>query len=84
MIEVTILITIFSCGRTLTTNRWPLAVSVVVHYKAVNQLFDVGPDRFVVHDVFLSVFGGSTVTLKMGMEHTFLSGDVSTSLGLLQ
>ena len=34
------------------------------------QLFYVGPDRFVVHDVFPSVFGGSIVTIKMGMEHT--------------
>ena len=52
------------CGRTLTTNRRPLTVSVVVHYT----------DRFVVRDAFLSVFGGSSiVTIKMDMEHTFSS-----------
>ena len=62
---------VFSCGRILTTNRWPLAVSVVVHYRAVNQLFYVGPDRFVVRGVFLSVLGESIVTIKVGKEHTF-------------
>ena len=36
-------------------------------------LFYVGLDRFVVRDVFLSVFGGSIVTIKIGMEHTFSS-----------
>ena len=39
----------------------------------VAYIFYVGPDRFVVRDVFLSVFGGSIVTIKMGMEHTFSS-----------
>ena len=34
--------------RTLTTNRQPLSVSVVVHYRDVRQQFYVGPDRFVV------------------------------------
>ena len=62
---------LFTCGRTLTTNHRPLAVSVVVLYRAVNQLFYVGPDRFVVLDVFLSVFGGSIVTIKMGIIDIF-------------
>ena len=47
---------LYFCGGTLTTNRRPLAVSVVCHLGAVSQQFDVGPDRFVVHNVFLSVF----------------------------
>ena len=38
-----------------------------VLYGDVSQQFYVGPDRFVVRDVFLSVFyGGSIVTIKMG------------------
>ena len=64
---------IFSYGRNITTNCRPVAVSIVVHYRAVNQLFYVGPDCFVICDVFLSVFGGSIVTIKMGMEHMFSS-----------
>ena len=44
------------CGGTLTTNRRPLTVSVIVDYKDVSQQFYVGPDRLVIHDVFLSVF----------------------------
>ena len=66
-------ISLFSYGRTLTTNRRPLAGSVDVHYRAVNQLFYVGLDRFAVRDVVLSVFGGSIVTIRMGMEYTFSS-----------
>ena len=38
------------------TNRQPLTVLVVCPLGAVNQQFYVGPDRFVVRDVFLSVF----------------------------
>ena len=38
------------------TNRRPLAVSVIVHYRVVSQQFYVGLDRFVVRDVFHSVF----------------------------
>ena len=37
------------------------------------MLFYVGLDRFVVRDIFLSVFSGSIVTIKLGMEHTFSS-----------
>ena len=73
---------IFSCGRTLTTNRRPLAVSVVVLHRALNQLCYVGPDRFVIRDVFLRVFVGSIVTIKMGRSTRFRL-DVSTSLDLL-
>ena len=42
-------------------------------YIPIYSLFYVEPDRFVVRDVFLSVFSGSVVTIKMGMEHTFAS-----------
>ena len=38
------------------TNHLPLTVSVVCPYRVVRQQFYVGPDRFVVRDVFLSVF----------------------------
>ena len=77
------LIDVFSYWRTLTTNCRPLAVSVVVHYRAVNQLFYDGLDRFVVRDVFLSVLGGSIVTVKMGRS-TCSHLEVLTSLGLPQ
>ena len=72
---------VFPCWRALTTNRGPLSVLVVVLYRAVNQLFYVGPDCFVVRDVFLSVFDGSIVTITMGRS-TQSRLDVSTSLGL--
>ena len=46
--------------------------------------FYIGLDRFVVHNVFLSVFfGGSIATIKMGKSTRFRL-DVSASLSLLQ
>ena len=42
-------------GGTLTTNRRPLAGSVICPLGSVNQQFYVGLDRFVVRDVFLNV-----------------------------
>ena len=71
------------CGGTLTTNCRPLVVSVVCPLGAVNQQFYVGPDRFVVRDVFLSVFDGSIVTISMDRSTRFCL-DVSASLGLVQ
>ena len=67
------------------TNRRPLAVSVVCPLGAVNQQFYVGPDHFVVHDVFrFSVsFDGSIVTISMDRSTCFCL-DVSATLGLLQ
>ena len=38
-----------------TTNRRPLAVSVICPKRAVSQLFYAGPDRFVVLDALLCV-----------------------------
>ena len=43
-------------------------------WEGIDQLFYVGPDRFVIRDIFLSVLGGFIVTVnKMGMEYTFSS-----------
>ena len=58
-----ILLNLWRVG-TLTTNRRPLTVSVVVFYE-VGQQFYVGPDRFIIRDVFLSVFDGSVVTISV-------------------
>ena len=58
-------------GGTLTTNRWPLAVSVVCPLGAVNQQFYVILDRFVVCHVFLSTFDGSIVTISMDRSTRF-------------
>ena len=67
------------------TNRQLLAVSVVCPLGAISQQFYVGPDCLVVRDVhvFLSFFGGSIVTIKMG-KSTRSRLEVSTSLGVLQ
>ena len=45
--------------------------------------FYVGPDRFVVRDVFLGVFEGSIVTISMDRSTRFCV-DISATLGLLK
>ena len=55
--------------QTAPGNSW----TNLAEHVTVFPLFYAGPDRFVVHDVFPSVFGGSIVTIKMGMEHTLSS-----------
>ena len=75
--------TVFLSVRTLTTNRRPLTVSIVVHYRDVGQQFYVGPDCFVIRNVFLSVFfGGSMLQLRWARACFRL--DILASLSLLQ
>ena len=45
----------------------------VVTKMSLSIQFYAGSDRFVVHNVLPSVFGGSIVTIKKGTEHTFSS-----------
>ena len=53
--DCTVEIIFIFVGGLLTTNCRPLAVSVVCPRRAVGQQFRIGPDRFVVRDVLLSV-----------------------------
>ena len=47
---------VFFCGRTLTINVSLSQSRSFVLYGNVSQQSYVGPDCFIVHDVFLSVF----------------------------
>ena len=60
-------------GGTLMTNCRPLPVSVICPLRAVTQQFYVGLDRFVLRNVFLSVFWWIYCYGKRGQQHTFSS-----------
>ena len=55
---------------------------VVLNFHLQSEVF-VGPDRFVVRDVFPASLSGGSITIKMG-KSTRSRLDVSASLGLLQ
>ena len=71
------------CWRTLPKQTVGLSQSrSFVHFRdVISQQFYVGPDRFVIRTVFLSVFGGSIVTVKMG-KSTRSHLDVLALLGI--
>ena len=56
VIELENLTALFLWRDSNDKHRRPLTVSVVFPLEAVNQQLYVGPDRFVISDVFLSVF----------------------------
>ena len=58
---------LYFCGGTLTTNRQPLAVSVVpsIGMLVNNFLLDWTTSSFAMY--FRCLLGGSIVTIKMGM-----------------